>query len=81
MLIKQKSPSLPRNLAFKALDELLVVLSTKVNKSAIPPLFNGPKVLSSASDKVKNCLLKSFLRTLILMTQVSLYVFSILELI
>ena len=48
-------------------------------KSAIPPLFNGPEVLSSASDKAK--LLKIFLRILILMTQVSLYLFSLLELI
>ena len=45
-------------------------------KSAIPPLFNDPKVLSSASDKTK-----LFLSTLILMTQVSLYMFSLLELI
>ena len=39
MLLKQKSPSLPRNLA--------------LSKSAIPPLFNGIEVLSSASDKAK----------------------------
>ena len=32
--------------------ELLIVFSTKL-KSAIPPLFNGPEVLSSASNKVK----------------------------
>ena len=36
-------------------------------KSAIPPLFNDPEVLSSASDEAK-FLLKPFLRTLILMT-------------
>ena len=48
-------------------------------KSAIPPLFNGLEVLSSASDKAK--LLKTLLRTLILMTLVSLYLFSLLELI
>ena len=47
-------------------------------KSAIPPLFNSPKVLFSASDKAK---LFALLRTLILMTQVSLYLFSLLELI
>ena len=41
MLIKQKSPLLPRNLALVT------------SKSAIPPLFNGPEVLSSASDKAK----------------------------
>ena len=44
-------------------------------KSAIPPLFNGPEVLSSVSDKA------TFLRTLMLMTLVSLYPFSLLELI
>ena len=49
-------------------------------KSALPPLFNCTKMLSSASDKA-NCLLKTFLRTLILMTRVSLYLFSLLELI
>ena len=49
-------------------------------KSAIPPLFNGPEVLSSASDK-ESCLLKTFLLKTILMTQVSFYLFSLLELI
>ena len=49
-------------------------------KSAIPPLFSGPEVLSSACDK-QNCLLKTFLRTLFLMTQVSPYLLSLLELI
>ena len=49
-------------------------------KFAIPLLLNGPEVLSSASDK-ENSLLKTFLRTLILMTQVSLYLFSLLELV
>ena len=41
MLIKQKCPSLPRNLVLNK------------GKSAIPPLFNDPEVLSSASDKAK----------------------------
>ena len=49
-------------------------------KSDIPPLFNGPEVLSSASDKVK-LFSKTFLRTLILTTQLSLYPFSLLEVI
>ena len=31
MLLKQKSPSLPRNLALRTFDELLIVFSTKVN--------------------------------------------------
>ena len=42
MLVKQKSPSLPRNLALGTFGQ-----------SAIPPLFNGPVMLSSASDKAK----------------------------
>ena len=41
---------------------------------AIPPLFNGPEVLSSAFDKSK-FLRKTLLRTLILITRVSLYLF------
>ena len=48
-------------------------------KSVTPHLFNGPKVLSSASDKVK-LFVKTFLRTLILMTRISLYPFSVLQL-
>ena len=47
MLMKQKNPLLPRNLALVTSGELLE------GKSAIPPLFNGPEVLSSASDKAK----------------------------
>ena len=44
-------------------------------KSAITfPLFNIPEVLSSATDETK-------LMTLILTTQVSLYLFSLLEVI
>ena len=41
MLLKQKSPSR--------------IANSFVNKgkSVIPPLFNGPEVLSSASDKAK----------------------------
>ena len=40
-------------------------------KSAIPLLFSGLEVLPSASDKAQNCLLKTLLKTLILMTQIS----------
>ena len=50
-----------------------------VGKSTIPPLFKIPEMLSSASSKTK--LLKTFLRTLILMAWVSLYLVSHLELI
>ena len=49
-------------------------------KSAIPPLFNGPEVLSSASDKAE-LFAKNFSKNQILMTLVSLYLFSLLELI
>ena len=51
MLLKQKSPSLPRNLAPGTFSKLLIVL--KKGKSALPPLLKGPEVLSSASDKAK----------------------------
>ena len=51
MLLTQKRPSLPRNLALVTFGELLIVFSTNVN--VIPPLFNGPGVLSTASDKAK----------------------------
>ena len=52
MLIKQKSSLLPRNLA---LVDSWGIANSVLNKgkSAIPPLFNGPEVLSSASDKAK----------------------------
>ena len=49
-------------------------------KSAIPPLFNRPEVLSSASDKAK-LFAENFSMNSNLMTQVSLYLFSLLELI
>ena len=44
-------------------------------KSAIPLLFNGPEVLSSASDKTKVFVKNVFT------TQVSVYLLSLLELI
>ena len=50
MLIKQKSPLLPRNLALGTFGELLIVFSAKV----IPQyLFNEPEVLPSTPDKTK----------------------------
>ena len=52
MLIKENRPLLPRNLALVTFGKLLIVFSTKVNL-LIRPLFNGPEVLSSASDKAK----------------------------
>ena len=44
-------------------------------KSVLPPLFNDPEVLSSASDKA-TFLLKRFIGTRILMSEVSLYMLS-----
>ena len=76
MLMKQKSLSLPRNLALGTFGELSIVFSTKVNLLYL--LYPGlALVLSSASDKAK--LLKTFI--LILMTQITLYLFSLVELI
>ena len=75
MLIKQKSPLLSRNLALVTFGEMLIVFSTKVNLLYLLLL----EVLPSASDKAK--LQKTILRTLILMTHASLYLFSLLELI
>ena len=68
MLIKQKCLLLLRNLALVTSGELLTVFSTKVNL-----------LLLLYSMVRRYCLLKIFLQTLILMTQVSLY-FSLLEL-
>ena len=49
-------------------------------KSAIPPLFNGPEVLSSSSDKAK-LFAENFSLNSILMTRVSLCLFFLPELI
>ena len=58
MLIKQKSPSISRNLALGTFGKLQIVFSTKVNLLYL--LY----------------LLKTFLKTVILMTQVSQVFFS-----
>ena len=60
--------------------DFLQIVASVLNKdkSVIPPPINELEVLSPTSDKVK--LLKTFIKTLILMTQVSLYVFFFLEL-
>ena len=73
VLIIQRSLLLPRNLALVTFGKLLIVFSTKVNlvyllhskawKCCLLHLIN------------QNCLLKAFLRTLTLMTQVSPYLF------
>ena len=82
MVIKQKSLSLPGNLALRTFGEFLVVFSTEVNLlHRVYLMWNCPEALPSASDKARFYLLKTFLRMLILMTKVPLYLFSFLELI
>ena len=51
VLMKLKTPSLPRNLT----QDFWRIANSVLNKgkSAIPPIFNGLEVLSSASDKAK----------------------------
>ena len=66
--LKQTSPSLPRNLAFRTFGKLLIVFSTKVN------LLVAPRCGLLHLIK-QNCLLKTFLITLILMMGISLSVF------
>ena len=78
-LIKQNSPSLPRNLALRTFGELPVVFSTKVNLLYL--LYSRAWRCFLLHLIKQNCLLKTFLRTLILMTQVSLYLFFFLDLI
>ena len=78
MLIKQTTPSLPRNLAL-IFSELPIVFSTKVNLLYL--IYSMTERYCLLHLIKQNCLLKTFLSTLILMTQVSLYLFSLLELI
>ena len=51
------------------------------DKSAVPPPFYGPERFSSESDKAKFFAENLILRTQILMTVVSLWLLSFLELI
>ena len=76
MLIKQKSLSLTRNLAFRT--KLPSVLN-KVNLLYL--LYSISQSCCLLHLIEQNCSLKNFPRTLILMTLVSLYPFSLLELI
>ena len=79
LLLKQKIPSLLRNLALGTFGKLLIVFSTKVN---LLYLLNSPAWRCCLLHLIKqNCLLKTFLITLIMMTWVSLYLFYLLELI
>ena len=76
-VIKQKSPLLLRNLALVTF-ELLIVFSKKVNLLYL--LYSMAWRCCLLHLIKQNCLLITFLRTLIL-TEVSLYLFSLLELI
>ena len=64
MLIKQKSPLLPRNVALVTSGELLIVFSTKVNLLYL--LYSTAWRCCLLHLIKQNCLLKTFLRTLIL---------------
>ena len=76
-----KSPPLPRNLALGTSCGIANKVLNK-GKSAIFPLFNGPEMLSSASDKAK-LFAENFSKNSDLddMTEVSFYLLSLLELI
>ena len=75
----KQSRSPPRNLALGNFGELPIVFSTKVNLLYL--LYSTSRRYCLLHLIKQNCSLKTFLRTLILMTQVSLYLFSLLELI
>ena len=79
ILIKHKSPFFSQKLGSWDFWQIANSVLNK-GKSAIPPLFNSLEVLPSAYNKAK-LFAGTFLRTLILMTQLSLYLFSLLEVI
>ena len=76
---KTKASITSQKLALGTLGELQIVFSAKVNLLYILYLTTRRYCLPHLIKQ--NCLLKTFLRTLILMTQVSIYLFSLLELI
>ena len=78
MLRKQKNLLSLRKLAFATFCKLLLVFLIEVN-SAIFPLCNGREKFSSVSDVV--FLLESFLRTHIMMTEISLCLLYLPELV
>ena len=71
---KSKESSTSEKLGFHNFWQITNSVLNK-GKSAISPLFSGPEALFSASDKEK--LLKTFLRTLILMTRTYLKLYNI----
>ena len=78
MQMKQRSLSLPTNLTLGTFGELPIVFSTKVNLLYL--LYSMSWRCCLLHLIKQHCLLKTFLRTLILMTQVSLNLVSLLEL-
>ena len=73
MPIKQKSPSLPRNLALGTFAKLPIVFLTKIYLLYL--LYSSARRCCLLHLIKQNCLLKTFLKTRILMTRVSLPVF------
>ena len=79
MVKKQKSPSLLRTLPLGTFGKLPIVISTKVNLLYL--LYSKARRCFLLHLIKQNCFLKTFLRTLTVMTQVSFYRFSLLKLI
>ena len=79
MLIKQKSPLLSRSLALVTFGELPIVFSRKVNLLYL--LYSTGQSCCLVHLIKQNCLLQTFIETLVLMTEVSLYLLFFLELI
>ena len=76
MLIKQNSSSFPRNLALDTFGKLLIVFSAKVN---LLYLLYSMTLRGCLLHLIKqNCLLNTFLKTLTLISQVSLQLFPLL---
>ena len=76
---KTKESITSRNLALGTFGELLIVFSTNVNLLYF--IYSTARRCCLLHLIKQNCLLKTFLRTLILMARVSLYLFSLLKLI
>ena len=75
--IKQKSPSLPRNLALRTFGKSLIVFSTKLDLLYLP--YSTTQSCCLLHLIKQNCLLKTFPRTPILVAPVFLYLFPLLE--
>ena len=72
-ILKQMSPSLHRTLAPRTFTKLSIVFSTNVTLLYL--LYSTAQRCCLQQSIKINCLLKTFLRTLILMTWVSLYLY------